>query len=176
MLSNLQEFMKFRFLRYKTKGFLKRNKALRVSLPYQQALSVGILFSVEDKLKHDEIKEFIRHLEHDGKQVKVISFLPKNKDNYEFMFDFFTEKDLSFWGNINSTTALNFTELPFDFLYYIDTTPNPMLMNLIARSKAKCRVGKFWEDKESFFEMMIQSNNGHKTLIETMYRYTKALR
>jgi hypothetical protein len=168
--------MKLSFLRLKTNSILKRNKALRGSLPYKQALSVGIIFTVEDKLKHDEIKEFVRHLEHDGKTVKVISFLPKNKDNYEFMFDFFTENDLTFWGNINSSGALHFAETPFDLLYYLDTTPNPLIMNLIAQSKAKCRVGKFWDDSKAFFEMMIESKNGHKGLIETMYRYTKALR
>ncbi len=168
--------MKLSFLRRKTNSFLKRNKAIRASLPYKQAVSVGIIFTVEDKLKHDEVKEFVRHLEHDGKMVKVISFLPKNKDNYEFMFDFFTENDLSFWGNINSAGALQFAETPFDFLYYLDTTPNPLIMNLLAQSKAKCRVGKFWDNSQAFFELMIESKNGHKGLIETMYRYTKALR
>jgi hypothetical protein len=168
--------MKFSFLKYKTKSFLKKNTALRVSLPYKQALSIGLIFSVEDKAKHEEVKELIRHLEQDGKRVRVMCFLPKNKDNYEFMFDFFTEKEVSFWGNINSQPAIDFSDASFDFLFYIDTTPNPMIMNLIARSKAKCRVGKFWEENEPFFELMIQSQNGHKSLIETMYRYTKQLR
>ena len=98
--------MKFSFLKLKTNSFLKRNQAIRASLPYKQALSAGVIFTVEDKMKHEEVKEFVRHLEHDGKTVKVISFLPKNKDNYEFMFDFFTENDLTFWGNINSSGAL----------------------------------------------------------------------
>ena len=168
--------MKFSFLKLKTNSFLKRNQAIRASLPYKQALSAGVIFTVEDKMKHEEVKEFVRHLEHDGKTVKVISFLPKNKDNYEFMFDFFTENDLTFWGNINSSGALKFAETPFDFLYCLDTTPNPLIMNLIAQSKAKCRVGKFWYNTEPFFELMIESQNGHKSLIESMYRYTKALK
>ena len=168
--------MKFSFLKLKTNSFLKRNQAIRVSLPYKQALSVGVIFTVEDKMKHEEVKEFVRHLEHDGKTVKVISFLPKNKDNYEFMFDFFTENDLTFWGNISSTGATQFAATPFDFLYYLDTTPNPLIMNLLAQSKAKCRVGKFWYNNEPFFELMIESQNGHKSLIESMYRYTKALK
>src|SRR4051812_3305748 len=125
--------MKFSFLKFKTKVSLKKNVSLRGNLPYKQAANVGIIFTVEDKVKHDEIKELVRHLEHDGKHVKVISFLPKNKDNYEFMFDFFTENDLNLWGAINSQSASTFAETPFDFLYYIDTTPNPMIMNLIAR-------------------------------------------
>jgi hypothetical protein len=168
--------MKLSFLKLKTDSYLKKNKSIRVSLPYKQAMNIGIVFSVEDKTKHDEIKEFIRHLEQDGKQVKVVCFLPKNKDNYEFMFDFFTDKDLSFWGNITSSVATGFADTPFDFLYYLDTTPNPLILNLIARSKARCRVGRFWDRGQSFFELMFESNNGTRSLIETMYQYTKALR
>jgi hypothetical protein len=168
--------MKLSFLKLKTNSYLKKNKAIRVSLPYKQAVNIGIIFSVEDKTKHEEIKEFIRHLEQDGKHVKVVCYLPKNTDNYEFMFDFFTDKDLSFWGNIISSTATSFAETPFDFLYYPDTTPNPMILNLVARSKARCRVGKFWDHGQDFFEMMFESNNGTRALIETMYRYTKALK
>jgi hypothetical protein len=168
--------MKLSFLKSKTQSYLRRNKAVRASLPYKQATNIGIIFSVEDKAKHDEIKDFIKHLEHDGKHVKVMSFLPKNKDNYEFMFDFFTEKDLSFWGNITSTAAIRFADTTFDFLYYLDTTPNPLLLNLIAQSKARCRVGKFWDQGGHFFEMMIESTNGIKSLIALMYKYTQELR
>lgn len=168
--------MKLSFLKLKTNAYLKKNKSLRASLPYKQARQVGIIFSVEDKSKHDEVKEFIRHLEHDGKQVKVICYLPKNTDNYEFKFDFFTDNDLSFWGNITSATAITFAEVPFDFLFYLDTAPNPLLLNLIARSKARCRIGKFWNHGQLFFEMMIETANGTRSLIETMYKYTTALK
>jgi hypothetical protein len=168
--------MKLSFLKYKTNSYLRRNKAVRDSLPYKQAQNIGLIFSVEDKAKHDEIKDFIKHLEQDGKHVKVMSFLPRHKDNYEFMFDFFTERDLSFWGSITSPTATRFANTPFDFLYYLDTVPNPLILNLIAQSKARCRVGKFWEQGMKFFELMIETRDGVKSLIEWMYKYTKALR
>ena len=168
--------MKLSFLKYKTNTYLKRNKALRISLPYKQAISIGIIFSVEDKAKHDEVKDFIRRLEQDGKQVQVICFLPKNKDNYEFMFDFFTDKDLSVWGTLNSANASRFADVHFDLLYYLDTIPNPLILNLLARSKAKCRVGKFWEKNQAFFEMMIESRDDTRSLIDVMLKYTRALR
>jgi hypothetical protein len=168
--------MKLSFLKFKTKSYLRRNKAVRTSLPYKQAMNVGVIFSVEDKTKHDEIKDFIKHLEQDGKHVKVMSFLPRHKDNYEFMFDFFTEKDLSFWGNITSSAATRFADTPFDFLYYLVTAPNPFILNLIAQSKARCRVGKFWDQGKRYFEMMIESTHELKSLIEGMYKYTRELR
>lgn len=170
-----QEKMRLRFLKYKTKSFLRKNNSVRASLPYKQALNVGVIFTIDDKAKHAEVKDFIKRLQHDGKRVTVMTFLPRDKFNYEFMFEFFTTKDVSFWGNITSVVANRFADQEFDLLYYLDHEPNPLLMNLIARSKARCRIGQFWENREPFFEMMIENKGDVKSLIDAMYRYTRAL-
>ncbi len=167
---------KNKFLHYRTSSALKKNDSLRTSLPYHQAKSIGILFSVEDKQKHDAVKEFIKQLQHDGKKVMVLEYLPKQKDNYEFLFDFFTIKDLTFWGKIESPDADKFIETPFDYLYCIDNDSNPLILHVLARSKARCRIGKFTQQYNSFFELMIEQNGSVKNLIENMYRYTKQLR
>ena len=168
--------MKLNFLKYNTQSHLRNNNASRANLPYKQAASIGVIFSVEDKAKHDDVKEFVRRLELDGKTVNVMSFLPKGKDNYGFLFDFFTEKDLNFWGSITSETALRFADTTFDFLYYLDVDPNPIVLNVIARSKAKCRVGKFFEEGKPFFELMLEVTNGTRDLIDTIYKYTSNLK
>ncbi len=168
--------MTMNFLKIRTKNQLKKNKTLRASIPYKQVLSVGIVFSVEDKRKHDEVKEFIHRLEKDGKKVQVIAYLPPKKDNYEFMFDFFTPKEVSFWGVITSTAAIKFYNTPFDYLYYIDTEPNPLVLYLLARSKARCRIGRFWENGRPYFELMIDSPSNTKSLIDGMYKYSNQLK
>jgi hypothetical protein len=167
---------KMNFLRWRTDIALKKNKSLRASLPYKQAKNIGILFTVEDKQKHVDIKDFISHLESDGKRVNVLEFFPKKKENYEFLFDFFTIDDLSFWGSINSDKAEKFSETSFDYLFCVDSQSNPLLLNLLARCKARCRVGKFAENESSFFELMIKSKGTTKGLIDQMYKYTKQLR
>lgn len=168
--------MKKSFLKLKTNSYLKRNKIVRGSTPYKAAINVGVIFTVEDKQKHDYIKDFVKKLEHDGKKVSVISFLPDRKENYEFLFDFFTEKDLTFLGNITSSTAIKFSETPFDYLFYLDREPNPMVMSLLARSKAKCRVGRHADTSHPYFEFMIESEEETKGLIDAMYRYASLLR
>ena len=164
------------FLKWRTDSALKKNKSLRASLPYKQAKNIGIIFSVEDKQKHVDIKEFIGHLETDGKLVKVLEFLPKKKENYEFLFDFFTIQDLNFWGNITNDHAMKFSDTPFDYLFYIDQEPNPLVLNVLARSRAHCRVGRHMEGNEPFFELMISGNGTPKGLMDNMYKYTKQLR
>lgn len=166
----------FNFLKTSTNVHLKRNRALRTCLPYEKADQVGIIFTVEDMRKHVQVKEFIKRLEKDGKKVTVICFLPGDKQNYEFLFDFFTVKDFSVWGNLTSTPAIKFSNADFDYLFYLDTEPNPLILNLLARCKAKCRLGKFWEEGKPFFELMIESNGDVKELIDSIYRYTHLLR
>lgn len=168
--------MKFRFLRYKTRSFLKKNKTLRYNEAYQKAASVGLIFTVEDRQKHDQIKQLIRKFEHEGKTVKALAFLPPNQENYEFLFDFFTYREISFWGNITATSALQFADTPFDFLLYLDNRPNDLILHLVARSKAKCRIGKFFEHGEPYFEMMVHSKGDPKTLIDELYHYTRELK
>lgn len=168
--------MKLAILNLRTRSQLKSNKTPRATIPFKQAVTVGVMFTVEDKKKHDEVKEFIHRLERNGKKVQVISFLPKNKDNYEFLFDFFTEKDISFWGKINSGSAEKFYTIEFDYLYYLDAQPNPILLNVLARSKAKCRIGKYWKSGHSYFELMIDTVANTKKLIEGMYTYSTQLK
>ncbi len=168
--------MKQTFLRWRTESALKKNKSLRTSTPYKKSQSFGIIFSVEDRQKHDEIKEFVRKLEQDGKQVKVLEFLPKRKENYEFLFDFFTIQDLNFWGKIGNTQAEGFAESPFDYLFYVDNEHNPLVLNILAQSKAHCRVGKHQEGNEAYFEFMIENSGTITGLIDNMYKYTKQLR
>jgi len=168
--------MKFKFLKYKTKAYLRSNKTVRYSEPYKKAASIGVIFTVEDRQKHDQIKNLIRKLEHDGKTVKALAYLPPNQENYEFLFDFFTYREISFWGNITASSAVSFSETPFDFLLYLDAAPNELILHLVAKSKAKCRIGKFWTEGEPYFEMMIESNGDAKSLIDALYRYTTELR
>ena len=168
--------MKQTFLKWRTESALRKNKSFRTTTPYKKSNSIGVIFSVETREKHDDIKEFVRHLEQDGKQVQVIEFLPKKKDNYEFLFDFFTIQDLNFWGKIDNLKATRFSQMAFDYLFYVDTEHNPLILNLLAQSKALCRVGKYQKESEPFFELMIENKGTVKGLIDNMYKYTKQLR
>lgn len=166
----------FNFLQISTNSHLRKNKSLRTCLPYSVAQNIGIIFTVEDKQKHHNIKELVRQLEKDGKKVTVLCFLPEDKQNYEFLFDFFTAKEFNMWGNVSSTAAIKFTGIDFDYLFYLDTDPNPLIFNLLARCKAKCRLGKFWETGKPFFELMVESNGDTKELMDNLYKYTIILR
>jgi len=168
--------MKLKLLRIKTNALLRRNRTQRNSVPYEQAKTVGIFFTVEDKQKHHAVKEFIKRLETDGKHVQILEYLPEQRDNYEFKFDFFTQKDISFWGTLSSHAAVQFADAPFDYLFYLDLAPNLLSMHILARSKAKCRVGRFWDDGQKYLDFMIEAVSNNQALLDNMYNYTTQLK
>lgn len=166
-----------RILTYKAKGHVKKNVIPRGSMSYNMVSTVGIVFTIDSKEKHEIIKSFVKQLEEDGKKVDVLAYLPHKKENHEFLFDFFTEKDISFWGKFNSEFVTKFTNKSFDYLFYIDEQSNLLVQNVLAMSKAKCRIAKFDESNEQFCEMMVRvpGKGQLKKLVEEMYRYTKIL-
>lgn len=168
--------MKLSFLKYRTKLLLKKKKQERPNVPYKASRAMGIIFTVEDKQKHFAIKEFIRKLESDGKDIQVLEYLPERTENYEFKFDFFQEKDISFWGNVTSSNAIEFADAPFDYLYYLDLTPNPLILHLLARSHAKCRVGRFWEEGSQYLDLMVDATPNTQALLDTIYKYVSLIR
>jgi hypothetical protein len=168
--------MKLTFLRYKTNALLKEEKTPHASVPYEKARTVGIIFTVEDKQKHFAVKDFIKRLETDNKHVQVLEFLPEKTENYEFKFDFFTSKDVNFFGTMTSQHAIQFSEAPFDYLFYLDFEPNPMILHILARSHAKCRVGKYWEEGSSYLDFMIESVGNTKNLIDAIHKYITQIR
>jgi len=166
-----------KFLSMRTNTTLKKDKIIRASISFNDAKTIGIIFSADDKYKFDCIKQLKKDLENEGKTVEVLSYLAKGKDNHEFLFDFFTASDISIWGRFTSKLVNKFIAQPFDFLFAVDIKSNIYTDNILACSRAKCRVGPFNENKSQFFELMININDSKpiSALINDMYHFTKRL-
>lgn len=168
--------MKLSLLKYRTKLYLKKNRTRRASLPYDDAKTIGFIFTVEDKQKHFAVKDFIKRFETDGKHIQVLEYLPDHKENFEFKFDFFTAKDISLFGNLQSDNAVQFADAPFDFLFYLDLTPNPMILHILARSNAKCRVGGYWDEGDQYLDLMVNAVPNTTALLDALFKYVRKIR
>ncbi|MCA6074781.1 DUF6913 domain-containing protein [Fulvivirga sedimenti] len=164
------------FVKYRTNAQLKRNNAFRGSVLYEDAKNVGILYTAEDLTKHDIIKDLAKKFESDGKKVSVMSFLPKDVQNFEFRYNFFTDKEIGFFGNVNSEDVHTFVNKPFNYLLYVDFEGDPIMRYLLSMSRAQCRVGFFEEINRPFCDLMVAPQQpNYKSLAHEMYKYTKVL-
>ncbi len=163
-------------LSYKTNKFSKANFGLRASVPYNNAIHIGILFSnntPDISILAEKLKLTLRA---DDKQIKVLAY-NHNVQIKHLPFESFSKKDISFWGDFTNQSVNNFTDKPFDFLICLDSHPGVIVRNILAKSKAKCRVGvcENIDNNQNLFELIIQNSN-ELDLVDSVYNYTKNIR
>ena len=165
------------FLSLKTSSSLKSKSVIRSANGFADALSIGILFTYSDNHNFGLVKEMIEKLEIEGKKVDSISFIEKMEEADIHKFPFFNIDDKDFWGNWNKPMVTNFMEIPFDYLLSLDLNTNIATQNILASSKAKCRVGRYEEGISDYFEMMIDhKENDYEKYLDQVYHYIKKLR
>jgi len=166
-----------KLLRLRTNKLLKANRSKRETVSYEEVKEIGILFTIVDRDKHNAIKKLAKQFKEDGKKVEVLGFLGKGKENYDFLYNYISSADISALGKMTSGSAITFAQRNFDYLFYVDLHPNIYLENILAMSKAKCRVGIYEKNKNDFFDFMLNISREKKisALIDQMYFYTKKL-
>lgn len=152
--------------------------AVRTTSNYQDAKSIGILFKIEDDEKHDALNTFVKQLQQEGKDLTLLTYFERLENNpYNFRYEFFSKKDISTLGKIKSRPVQNFIETPFDYLYCITVNHFLPFDYILLKSQAKCRIGRYFPDQESCFELMLdlKEEEGVDELIKQMLHYTKKL-
>ncbi|MBW3545764.1 MAG: hypothetical protein KY428_09255 [Bacteroidetes bacterium] len=158
----------------RTRKQLRQNRSRRMSTTYREAKSVGIVFTMHHLEDYEAIRQFENKLKKDGKVVKVLSYLPKNVENFDFHYDIFSHTDFTATGKIKAENIKEFIQQKFDYLICLDKAPNMYIDYIMAASAACFRIGNYGENKEPLFELMIRQNGSDSVsnLIKQIQHYT----
>ncbi|TAH17546.1 MAG: hypothetical protein EAZ08_13555 [Cytophagales bacterium] len=173
-------FIKKTFLDWKIKKAINLQKNIRrQTLNYDEASIIGVLLKSEDPAMTQAVQNFLQRLAKDHKKVTVVVYhtTSENVINFQFQHYSFTEKEIDNWGSIRSEIVENFILQSFDYLYCISKEEEPVFQYILAKSQAKCRIGKYNPKNEVFFEMMINQKpeQGIDIFIEQALHYTKSI-
>ena len=164
-------------LKYRTKLANRRRLSSRGSKSFPSSSTIGILFTVEDIDKHNNIKKFIEKLEAENKKVSSICFLPKGKDNFEFLFNFFTKKEIGYFGQLKNEYLKDFLNQSFDYLFLLDQKSTPCMQYILANSQAKCRVGLAENQNQEFMELLIKpKSKTMEDIVDDLLTYIKKIK
>jgi hypothetical protein len=147
---------------------------------YSQVNQIGILFHLTEDVEPEPLGQFIKKLEQDHKKVKSLTFLENTHSHpYRFYIDFFRKDDIKWNGNLEEIPKIRqFLDTQFDYLFCIESEPQPVFNVLLQKSKANCRIGLFDEKRTNLFEIMVD-NPDWKDLphtLEQMLNYLKILK
>lgn len=173
--------MKKFFLSTAIRRLIKQNTAVRYNTPYQESTSFLVLFTAAGNDKISQMRSFEAKLKADGKDVAFIFFLGKDEDAHDVGIDEgmtkYTIKDVNYFGQLKNDELNKLLNKDFDFLLHVDKEQCLYTDLLMARSKARCRVGNFMENKHTIYDLMVKvkDNTRYDFFLEQMYRYTKSL-
>ncbi len=164
-------------LQKQTKRLLSENQNSKTTVNYTNAKSIGVLFTQSNRNKYQAIKSLVTQFEKEGKQVTVLCYLEKGVENYDFRYDYFTSNDVGLWGKMQSPIALKFAQQSFDYLYYLDLKENIYLENVLAMSKASCRIGFYKRKNDDLLDLMLNFNAEYsiEEAIDQILFYTRKL-
>jgi len=128
--------------------------------------TVGILFDASNPEDYELVKRYVVYLREHTKKVKVIGFFStKNIPSLTYSkleYDFFSLKELNWFGKPNTHIIENFINEEYDLLIDLNIHDHFALKYISALSKAKFKVGKFKEGDEQIYDMMIDADNTQK--------------
>lgn len=167
-------FLHTTFIPMRIRSQLRNKPVKRSSVPYKLAKKIGVLFTMNNLDDYEEIRKFENKLKQEGKEVKVLCYLPKNVENFHFHYDVFSNTDFSALGQVKARNIQEFNDQKFDYLLCLDPSPNLYIEYILAASSARFRIGNYIDNKEYLYEFMVrlsdQKTVGH--LIQQIYHYT----
>lgn len=125
------------------------------------ANKVGIIYYAADEGTYKAVKEFVRSLKEEGiRKIRAIGYVDKKAipDHFpvKLEFDYFSKKNLNWYQKPSGVVVDNFLQEEFDILIDLSIDDCYPLKYILAKSKAKFKVGKQSEEKNAIFDMRIE--------------------
>ncbi len=154
---------------------LLNGKSQNSSLHVQKNIkTVGIIVNEGSTFDFEMLKKLQKQIASGSKNFSVLTYKNTTESYNEFRGAFVSEKDFSWNGNLQSKEVKDFLLKPFDML--IDyTKPSTVLSKyLIAKSKAKFKVGFANEDKR-LYDFMISVDEDLSLFNNELIKYLNIL-
>jgi hypothetical protein len=133
-------------------------KPQRKTLNFVDTKDIGILAYLSEDKDYQVLDNLIKKLQAEGKNVKILVYHAQPADIVNSLkYSFFTPDDLTVTGKIKSEEATDFINTKFDYLYCLNNISSEVTDYIMLRSKALCRIGKYFPEKKYCFELMIHT-------------------
>lgn len=174
--------MKTLSLPYVTNKALKEAHNDEGSLQYAACKTILIIFTADgNDAKFHQIRRLQEKFQADKKSVSFLYVLLRDEDRPDGALDdhmiSVEKKDIGMFGDIKDERVNHTLGQTYDFIINGDLIPNIYSDYLLAKSKSKCKIGRFFDDHDKFYDLMIQTNESsdHEYYINQVYHYIKQL-
>ena len=135
-----------------------QNKRSISTCNVSSAKNIGILFDATELTSFEIIRNFVKQLEQNNKDITVLGYVDDKKliDHYLYRkgFNFITKSNLNWFNKPNNDIIESYLKSPFDVLFNLSLKELYPLQFILALSKAKLKVGKY-SPSQKYLDIMI---------------------
>lgn len=153
---NISRFLSRHFLD------ISPEKSRRVKVTnFAEATSVGIIYKEKNESFYVLVKQYVKYLkeEHGIRDILALAYVEDRNvpfwQVHKLEFDYFCKTDLDWRRKPVSLEVDNFVAKSFDILIDLSLEDHAPLMHILAKSKAKFKVGAYHDAKAELFDMMV---------------------
>ena len=163
------------------KQSVRKRSGQKASKSYREAKTILLFFTSEGNQKIALVKGMQNKLEKEGKKVTCLYLLMKDEDKPDVHMDDGMERlepiDFSLFGDILKPEVKELLNDDYDYMIHVDMEFNIYSDLVMSKSNAKCRIGRYFDNHENQYDMMVKVSDDKKInyLLDQIYHYTKAL-
>lgn len=161
LFRNIKQFFAARSLKNELAAHPRHTSAHKFR--FDQLRTVGILFDASGQEDYELVRRYVVYLREHSKKVKALGFFNSKEvpqlTYSRLEYDFFAAKELNWFGKPSAPVISNFINEEFDLLIDLNIHDHFPLKYISALSKAKFKVGKYKEQEEAVYDMMIDADN-----------------
>ena len=126
----------------------------------EESKTIGIIFKYDTPENFELLKKYVSYLKDFKKKIKVFGFfdmkeVPGKLAYSKVEFEFFTKKDLNWYGRPGGVYIQNFIEEERDILIDLNIHDSIPLKFIAAKTNARFKIGKLNEENKKYFDMLI---------------------
>lgn len=129
---------------------------------FNEIKTVGILFDASSIEDYELVKRYVVYLREYRKRVKALGFFAGQIPAMTYSkleYDFFSVKELNWFGKPSSVVTQNFIDEKYDLLIDLNVNNHFALKYISALSQSAFKVGRYDENDTEIYDMMIDSDN-----------------
>lgn len=178
---NFIQKIKTEYGKYVLRNDLKNIRRKAVAMGYHDAIKIGLLYDASEKENYDAVKNFVRRIRNEQKDVKSLGFINSKKlpsDQFiKLGMDFFTLSQLNWHYKPISKITDSFIKEEFDILISLNVEELLPIEFIAGLSMAKFKIGKFSDRNLAFNDFMINLKPGENVsaFIQQVDHYLKEL-
>ncbi len=134
---------------------LKTQNRRRITNNFWTARNIAIIFDADHESDRNELLDFGKALEKDGRKINVLGYFHQKKLEFTPKFDFFTKKMVNLNGEIKDKTNLKFGNEKLDLLLVFNPNARWPLENLAVSLNAATKIGNHTPHPNDF-DMMLE--------------------